>query len=799
MCYTEDSLLTTADSDFKLKKKLYEKMGDGACELKIFDKAIDYYKKMLEYAELNGESEKDLIPVYVSLAQTYKDNKEYDLAAEYFQKEYELSFNNPKESCSTLLNIAELYLLSEKKYEEIAKMYEKARLVARETREMKIEGKVITRFINAQKKFGKIEEAAALEKELLMMNYVESDSDSEEEIESGTPNIGEDINISDISNDSDNSNTEETDNVRRTRRRNTGFIIKKNSKGETPLHTACIAGNLTLVRRLVDQGHLINIRDNCGWLPIHEACICGHKEIVELLVEKGANINDRGGALCNGMTPLHDACCNGHLEIIEYLLEHGASVLSQTDNGETPLDILKQWRQRTDLNAINQTYYETIVSKMTYGLEKAGKNVSKDNISKDKKSSQKPYKIVSTPKKLRNSDTINQYEISPSYKEKLFKSFSSEDLSIDRKTKISPNLNSSKARLRSSRSSLDSEDSSSSSKNKINSPKGKPVGTLRHIIDNGSSDEEPYTYSKRSKERLKQRASEVTSSLEIIENTQNIETSSNDDSTSDVENSARNEYKQVMQNLRNRHSLDKLNKPSGCSQTKRSAIVTINDDVGDSWLEDDLKVNQPTKKRKFGSIIKQNFIETSHSRKSNSPLKFNSRRSSSNSVSDNKISDEKIFFNDQNMEIVDIDEDSNDSFSSNTSNKKRKTQLSLLNSGFSRKLTTPEKQSRSSFNCSFNKAHRRQPKISSFTVPNDILEPDSTTSSAEILPLTPLTRTIQTLGRAMYAITVRIENKLWRIPIPASDVPDLNIGWLANEAAKRYYRLVKVKKNSNRR
>lgn len=102
---------------------------------------------------------------------------------------------------------------------------------------------------------------------------------------------------SDISDDSDIETSKE---LRSTRKRTKGFVVKKNNKGETQLHTACINGNASLVKHLIEQGHTINVRDNCGWLPIHEACICGHIEIVQMLIDKGAAINDRGGTLCNG-------------------------------------------------------------------------------------------------------------------------------------------------------------------------------------------------------------------------------------------------------------------------------------------------------------------------------------------------------------------------------------------------------------------------------------------------------------------------------------------------------------------
>lgn len=229
LSYTEDSLLTIADSDFKLKKKLYEKMGDGACQLKIFNKAIDYYKKMLEYAELSGECGKDLLPVYISLGETYKDNKQYDLTLEYFQKEYQLCCDNPKESHSTLLNIAEVMELLQKDYKEIKDVLEKAKTDGFLTGDIKIKGKVINRYISFLKKYSRLTEASELEKELSLMEYVQSDSE-EENSESCTPNIGDDIAISDISDLSEKSDDEDIDNLKKFD--TSGPPFKKNSKGQ---------------------------------------------------------------------------------------------------------------------------------------------------------------------------------------------------------------------------------------------------------------------------------------------------------------------------------------------------------------------------------------------------------------------------------------------------------------------------------------------------------------------------------------------------------------------------------------
>ncbi|MED6294228.1 hypothetical protein CHARACLAT_018863, partial [Characodon lateralis] len=129
-------------------------------------------------------------------------------------------------------------------------------------------------------------------------------------------------------------------------RRKTGRWNKRNEKGETSLHRACIDGNLKQVLFLVEQGHPVNPRDYCGWTPLHEACNHGHYDVVAVLLEQGANMNDPGGPLCEGVTPLHDALACGNLKVARLLVERGASVTIRNSKGETPMDTLRHW-QRT--------------------------------------------------------------------------------------------------------------------------------------------------------------------------------------------------------------------------------------------------------------------------------------------------------------------------------------------------------------------------------------------------------------------------------------------------------------------
>ncbi|XP_053790017.1 tonsoku-like protein, partial [Vidua chalybeata] len=110
------------------------------------------------------------------------------------------------------------------------------------------------------------------------------------------------------------------------RRRSNKQWNRRNERGETPLHRACIEGDPKRVRLYLDQGHPVNPRDYCGWTPLHEAANHGHLEIVRLLLERGAARDDPGGPGCEGITPLHDALASGRFAVAQLLIRSGADL-----------------------------------------------------------------------------------------------------------------------------------------------------------------------------------------------------------------------------------------------------------------------------------------------------------------------------------------------------------------------------------------------------------------------------------------------------------------------------------------
>ncbi|XP_037719155.1 tonsoku-like protein [Drosophila subpulchrella] len=388
ICQTLDELVLTSSVDYGKLKSLYEKLGDGCCHLMNYEKALTYYQKMLENAELNQEAGKSLVPIYVSLYQTYRDNGQFDKALEYLWKEFELNQDVPSEAFTTLCTIAEICEQQSHPFWTVHDVYQKALRQAEKagTSADKLEKIAMVRLRRLMLKHNMQVLVENLEAEAtakgIDLDQEESMGDDDEDAEAGgtalqqnTPDWDDDFDLTTLT-DSDASDLDESEKLRpqRTTRGSRSLVIKKNNKGETQLHQACISGNLELVRRLIDQGHTVNVRDHAGWLPLHEASNHGFRDIVELLLDKGAAsaINDKGGTSCDGITPLFDACSNGFLDVAELLLDRGADATVRTDYNETCIAGLDKWRQGAQLVDGEQAQYAQLRERLLRTLSKVG-------------------------------------------------------------------------------------------------------------------------------------------------------------------------------------------------------------------------------------------------------------------------------------------------------------------------------------------------------------------------------------------------------------------------------------------
>lgn len=383
--------MITNSLDYAKRKELFEKLGDGSCKLKNYSKAIDFYLKTLEAAQLDGDGEHKLIPIYVSLYQTYIDNKDYEPAVQYMNKEYELIKNEPKEACSTLLALGNLLDLAGKDFWEVDSIYRKALEQARKSDDLVMEKTVMIKLIMLSRKRNMISLAEILEQEARQKGIYlsESSDDTDPDYSEDIPDISNELNNMSLdlllSSDPESSDNEAPNCVTTSsRRKRPSVTVKKNAKGETRLHEACINGNYQLAKMLIDQGHGINVRDNAGWLPLHEAAIHGFRDVVELLLDNGAQaaINDKGGTSCDGITPLYDAASNGNLSVVQLLLDRGARATVKTDFNETPYEALLRWNNDFGhkLSPTEKGFYEEIKQRLMEHCEKVGIDTSAKNL-----------------------------------------------------------------------------------------------------------------------------------------------------------------------------------------------------------------------------------------------------------------------------------------------------------------------------------------------------------------------------------------------------------------------------------
>lgn len=99
------------------------------------------------------------------------------------------------------------------------------------------------------------------------------------------------------------------------------------------LHSSVERGDANLIKRLLDKGASVNVKNKDHETPLHVATRQGNAVIVELLLAKGADGNAKDWY---GRTPLHVAARAGSVAIVELLLSKGADVNTKDVRNETP-------------------------------------------------------------------------------------------------------------------------------------------------------------------------------------------------------------------------------------------------------------------------------------------------------------------------------------------------------------------------------------------------------------------------------------------------------------------------------
>jgi ankyrin repeat protein len=106
-------------------------------------------------------------------------------------------------------------------------------------------------------------------------------------------------------------------------------VNRKDEDGRTVLHWAAAnkpypgKKHAECVEHLLLRGAIVNTHDDGGWTPFMSACSAGNVQIVRLLVQAKAKVDEEEeNSQC---TPLHMASSKGHLDVVKELLQAGAS------------------------------------------------------------------------------------------------------------------------------------------------------------------------------------------------------------------------------------------------------------------------------------------------------------------------------------------------------------------------------------------------------------------------------------------------------------------------------------------
>lgn len=117
---------------------------------------------------------------------------------------------------------------------------------------------------------------------------------------------------------------------------NAGLVTAHDRYGMLPLHYAAAAGQIAIVKFLLENGADITDQDNRGWTALHHAVENKQVEMMELLVAHGAKVDAP-----NFMqwTPLHLAVLRMDKAMLIALIKAGADVYAKTSRGLTPYNL----------------------------------------------------------------------------------------------------------------------------------------------------------------------------------------------------------------------------------------------------------------------------------------------------------------------------------------------------------------------------------------------------------------------------------------------------------------------------
>lgn len=117
--------------------------------------------------------------------------------------------------------------------------------------------------------------------------------------------------------------------------------------GETPLMMAVFKSQTELAIKLIAKGADVN---KPGWAPLHYAATAGNVQLIKILMENHAYIDAESP---NKTTPLMMAAHYGTPGAVKLLLEEGADVSLKNDLGLTAIDFAQNANKQDSVDVIS--------------------------------------------------------------------------------------------------------------------------------------------------------------------------------------------------------------------------------------------------------------------------------------------------------------------------------------------------------------------------------------------------------------------------------------------------------------
>ena len=119
-----------------------------------------------------------------------------------------------------------------------------------------------------------------------------------------------------------------------------------------PLEAAILGGSVSLLRKCIDNGAVLNVQNHYGKTALYSAADEQMADAVNVLLQNGASPDIQENELRWGA--LHKAAFHGNAEIVSALIKAKADVNLLTSDGDTPLH-MAAWKNHPKIAKLAHT------------------------------------------------------------------------------------------------------------------------------------------------------------------------------------------------------------------------------------------------------------------------------------------------------------------------------------------------------------------------------------------------------------------------------------------------------------